>query len=99
MSTAAAPRSPHWYGVPARVALLTFIGTLLSFSVFLLLSIIATVVVAAIRSAPLRMRVAYRSVALPGALIAGGIIFVLALIMEVRHYRQAKSLAAIERMN
>ena len=33
------------------------------------------------------------------ALVAGSVIFVLALAMEIRHYRQSKTLAAIERMS
>ncbi len=45
------------------------------------------------------MTVAYRVFALPAALVAGGVIFVLALAMEVRHYRQMKTLAAIERVS
>jgi hypothetical protein len=44
------------------------------------------------------MRIAYRHIALPMALIVGGVVFVLAVIMEVRHYRQAKALSAIERL-
>jgi hypothetical protein len=31
--------------------------------------------------------------------VAGSIIFVLALAMEIRHYRQTKTLAAIERVS
>jgi hypothetical protein len=42
---------------------------------------------------------AYRLIALPTAVVAGSIIFVLALAMEIRHYRQSKTLNAIERMN
>jgi hypothetical protein len=33
------------------------------------------------------------------AAVAGGIIFVLSLVMEIRHYRQMKALSAIERMS
>lgn len=43
------------------------------------------------------MRVAYRNFALPVALVAGSIIFVLMLVTEIRHYRQMKALSAIER--
>jgi hypothetical protein len=43
------------------------------------------------------MTIAYRVFALPAALVAGSIIFVLALAMEIRHYRQTKALDAIER--
>ena len=99
MTTTTASRPPHWYGIPLRVALLTFLGTLLSFALALFLSIIGTVIISAIRGVPLQMRIAYRNIAIPAALIAAAVIFVITLILEVRHYRQAKSLAAIERMN
>jgi hypothetical protein len=92
------PRPQRWYAIPARVLLVTFIGTLLSFAVSLLLGILGTVIVSAVRHVPPNMTVAYREVALPAAVVAGGIIFVLALAMEIRHYRQSKTLAAIERM-
>jgi len=45
------------------------------------------------------MTVAYRHIALPIALVAGSVIFVLTLTMEVRHYRQSKTLAAIARVS
>jgi|ERR1700723_159875 hypothetical protein len=90
------PPPPRWYAIPVRVLLLTFLGTLLSFAVSLLLGIIATVVVSALRGIRPNMTMAYRQVALPAAAIAGSIIFVLALIMEIRHYRQSKTLAALE---
>jgi len=45
------------------------------------------------------MTIAYRQIALPAALVAGSIIFVLALTMEIRHYRQSKTLADIERVS
>ena len=93
------PRPPRWYAIPVRVLLLTFIGTLLSFAVSLLVGIIGTVAVAALRGIHPNMTVAYRQVALPAAIVAGSIIFVLALVMEIRHYRQSKTLAAIERMS
>ncbi len=93
------PRPPHWYAIPARVLLLTFIGTLLSFAVSLLVGIIGTVAVSALRGVHPNMTLAYRQVALPAAVVAGSIIFVLALVTEIRHYRQSKTLAAIERMS
>ncbi len=93
------PRPPRWYAIPARVLLLTFIGTLLSFAISLLVGIIGTVVVATMRHAQPNMTIAYRLIALPTAVVAGCIIFVLALAMEIRHYRQSKTLAAIERMS
>jgi hypothetical protein len=93
------PRPPRWYAIPVRVLLVTFIGTLISFAVSLLLGIIGTVAVSALRGVHPNMTVAYRQVALPAAVVAGSIIFVLALTMEIRHYRQSKTLAAIERMS
>ena len=95
---ASANRSPRWYGVPARILVVTFIGTLLCFAVSLLLGILGVVSVSLLRGIHLDMRIAYRMIALPTALVAGSIIFVLAVAMEVRHYRQAKTLTAIERM-
>ena len=94
-----ASRSPRWYGIPVRVLLVTFVGTLLSFAVSLLLAILGTVVVSALRGVHPDMRIAYRHIALPMALVAGGIILVLTIAMEVRHYRQTKTLSAIERMS
>jgi len=92
-------RPPRWYTIPVRVVLVTFIGTLLSFAVSLFLGIIGTVVASAVRHVNPNMTVAYRHVALPAAAVAGSIIFVLALFMEIRHYRQTKTLAAIERVS
>jgi uncharacterized BrkB/YihY/UPF0761 family membrane protein len=89
-------RPPRWYAIPVRVLLVTFIGTLISFAVSLLLGIVGTVVISALHHANPNMTVAYRLIALPSAAVAGGIIFVLALTMEIRQYRQAKTLAAIE---
>jgi hypothetical protein len=96
MATGPSVRSPRWYGIPVRVLLVTFIGTLLCFAVSLLLAIFGTVIVAALRGVHPDMRIAYRHIALPMALAAGSIIFVLALVIEIRHYRQAKTLSAIE---
>jgi hypothetical protein len=91
------PRSPRWYTIPVRVLLVTFIGTLISFAVSLLLGIAGTVIVSAARHSNPNMTAAYRHIALPFALVAGSIIFVLSLAMEIRHFRQSKALAAIAR--
>jgi hypothetical protein len=91
------PHPPRWYAIPIRVLLVTFLGTLVTFAVSLLLGILGTVVLSSLRHINPNMTVAYRLIALPAALAAGSIIFVLALTMEVRHYRQSKTLAAIER--
>jgi hypothetical protein len=93
------PHPPRWYAIPVRVLLVTFIGTLISFAVSLLLGILGTVIVSALRHINPNMTAAYRQIALPAAVVAGSIIFVLALAMEIRHYRQSKTLAGIERMS
>ena len=90
-------RAPRWYTIPVRVVLVTFIATLTCFAVSLLLAILGTVIIAALRHIHPDMRVAYRMIALPFAAVAGIIIFALALGMEIRHYRQMKTLSGIER--
>ena len=97
MSSVSPSPAPRWYTIPVRVALITFIGALLCFSISLLFAIFGTVIVAALRSVHPDMRIAYRHIALPMGLVAGIIIFVLALVIEVRHYRQSKTLSSIER--
>jgi len=92
-------RLPRWYAIPVRVLLVTFIGTLIAFAVSLLLGIIGTVAVSALRHINPNMTVAYRDIALPAAVVAGSVIFVLVLAMEIHHYRQSKALAAIERVS
>jgi hypothetical protein len=82
-----------------RVGLVTFIGTLLSFAVSLLFAIFGTVILASLHGVHPDMRIAYRHIALPLALVAGSIIFVATLVMEIRHYRQARTLTAIESMS
>ena len=99
MTRTSATRSARWYGIPLRILVVTFIGTLLSFAVSLLLAIIGTVIAAGIRGIHPDMRVAYRLIALPMALVAGGIILVISVGMEIRHYRQTKTLSAIERLS
>jgi hypothetical protein len=93
------PRPPRWYAIPVRVLLMTFLGTLISFAISLLVGILGIVIVSALRHVNPDMTAAYRLIALPTAVVAGSIIFVLALAMEIRHYRQSKTLAAIERMS
>lgn len=79
--------------------MVTFIGTLIVFAVSLMIGIVGTVILSALHHVHPNMTIAYRVIAAPAALVAGSIIFVLALGMEIRHYRQSRSLAAIERLN
>jgi hypothetical protein len=94
-----APRPPRWYAIPIRVLLVTFIGTLIAFAASLLLGIAGLVILSALRHVNPNMTMAYRLIALPTAVVAGIIIFVLALAMEIRHYRQSKTLNSIERLS
>ena len=92
-------RPPHWYAIPIRVLLVTFIGTLISFAASLLVGIIGIIIMSQVRHVHPNMTLAYRLIALPTGIVAGGIILVLALAMEIRHYRQSRTLNAIERLS
>jgi hypothetical protein len=92
-------RKPRWFWILLRVLAFTFLCTVLSFAVSLLLGILGVVVGAKLRGTPSNMTIAYREVAAPAAAAVGAIVLVSALFMEVRHYRQVKALAEIERSN
>jgi len=95
VQTSRPTRPPRWYFIPARVLLVTFIFTLLAFAVSLFLSILGLAVVARVQGVNPDLRIAYRHVALPAALVAGSLILVAATILEILHYRQSKALAGI----
>ncbi len=90
-------RQPRWYLIPVRILLVTFIVTLLSFAVSLFLGIGGTLLAAKLRDGHPDMTFAYRHVALPAAAMVAAIVFVSATFMEVRHFRQTKTLDQIER--
>jgi hypothetical protein len=90
---------PRWIGIPARALAMTFLLTLLTFAVSLLLGILGTIVYAQVKHVAPNMAFAYRRIAFPCAITAGAIVLVLSLVMEVRHYRQRKALAGIERVS
>jgi uncharacterized membrane protein len=90
-------RRPHWYWIIPRVLLVTFILTALTFAVSLLLGIVGIVIAARLRGIHPNMAFAYRHIAAPTAAVAGCVVLILAATMEVRHYRQSRTLAAIER--
>jgi hypothetical protein len=83
--------------IPVRVLLVTFIVTLLSFAVSLLLGISGVVLAARLREVHPNMTIAYRFVALPVAGIVAAVVLVSSSVMEVRHYRQQKTLEGIAR--
>jgi hypothetical protein len=92
---ARAPK-PRWYLIPVRVGAITFLLTLISFAVSLFLGILGVVIVAALRGVHPQMTSAYRHVALPVAIVVAPLVVVSATVVEIRHYRQSKALAAIE---
>jgi TRAP-type C4-dicarboxylate transport system permease small subunit len=99
MTAAPRSRSPHWYGALVRALLITFVASLLVFAVTLLFSIFGVVITGALYHRHPDMSIAYRHIAIPVGIVAAVMIFVFALINEIRHYRQSKTLTAIERMN
>jgi hypothetical protein len=90
-------RRPRWFMIPVRVLLVTFLLTLLSFAVSLLLAILGILIGARLRGVPPNMTIAYRNIAVPAAAVVGAIVLVSAASMEIRHYRQAKTLDGIEK--
>jgi hypothetical protein len=89
-------RAPRWYFIPVRIVLVTFVVTLLSFAVSLLLGICAVVFAAKLHGATYDLRVAYRYIAAPAAGVVAAIVLVSSSFMEVRHYRRLKVLRSIE---
>ena len=87
----------RWYLIPLRVVLVTLLVTLIAFAVSLLLGILGIVVGAKLRGHTPNMTLAYRDIALPSAAVVGSLVLVSSLFLEVRHYRQAKTLAGIEK--
>ena len=92
-------QEPHWYVIPARILLITFLMTLLSFAVSLLLGIVGIVITARLRGLHPNLTIAYRHIAFPVAAAVGAIALVSTSVMEIRHYRQTKALAEIEHIS
>ncbi len=90
---------PRWIGIPARVFAMTFLLTVLAFAVALLLSILGTVVYSQVKHVAPNLTFAYRHIAFPFAITVGAIVLVLLLLMEIRNYRQRKTVAGIERVS
>ena len=88
---------PRWIGAAARVFAFTFFGTLLTFAVTLLLSILGTVVHSQVEHVAPNLVFAYRRIAFPIAVSVGTIVLIVSLVLEIRNYRRWKVLVAIER--
>ncbi|HZQ69770.1 MAG TPA: hypothetical protein VFA68_14705 [Terriglobales bacterium] len=92
-----AGKHARWYLIPLRVLLVTVLFTLAGFAVSLLLGIIGLVAGARLRGHTPNMTLAYREIAIPTAAVVGSIVLVSSVFLEIRHYRQAKALAQIEK--
>ena len=91
MASAKVPSAAlRWFLVPLRVLLVTFLLALLSFAVCLLLGILGLVISAGVRGVHPNMTVAYREIAFPAAILAGGAALVAAIVLEIRHGRQQR---------
>lgn len=90
------PAYPRWYLVPIRVLLVTFLVALLSFAVTLLVGILGVALAAKLHGVEPNMALTYRRIALPSAVITAGIVLVCSSYMEIRSYRQSKTLEGIE---
>jgi hypothetical protein len=90
---------PGWILIPVRVLLVTFLLTLLSFAVSLLLGILALVIAGRLQGLHPNMTTAYRHIALPIATAAAAVALIAATVFEIRRYRQTKALAEIERIS
>src|ERR1039458_4789166 len=88
----------RWIGIPARVFAITFLSTLLSFAVALLLSIMGTAVYSQVKHVAPNLTFAYRHIAFPCAITAGAIVLVLSLAMEIRNYLLLKMLRGMKRV-
>ena len=95
----ASAHKPRLFLIPIRVFLATVLVTLLAFAVSLLLGILGIVIAAHVRGVPADLSFAYRDIAAPVAAIVGAVVLILAVALEIRHYRQSKALAEIERIS
>jgi hypothetical protein len=96
MAGGSEPRRPRWYGIPVRAAIITFLLTLLTFAVSLLLGIVGILGIAKIRGVAPNLTLAYRHFAFPAAMAVGAVALVLTLIVETRRYRRGQVLRRIE---
>jgi hypothetical protein len=76
-----------WYLIPLQVLLVTFLLTLLSFAVSLLLGILGIVIAAHLQGLHPNMTLAYRYVALPVAATVGVITLISASVIEIRDFK------------
>jgi hypothetical protein len=91
------PAKPRWYLIPVRVLLVTFLLTLLSFAISLLMGILAMVIRGRVQGVHPDMTLAYRHIALPVAAVVAGVALIATTVVEIRNYHQTKILAEVAR--
>lgn len=88
-----------WILIPIRALVVTFLFTLLSFALGLLLGIIGILIHSAIIGVHPNLTIAYRHVALPLATIIAPTTLICVMTMEIRRYWQTKVLDSIENLS
>ena len=83
---------PSLLGIFPRVIMITFGITGISFAVSLFVGILCMTMMGMFRGHLPDMRLAYRMLALPVAMMVGIVAFIVASTVEVRHYLRAKRL-------
>ena len=92
-------RQPRPVLIPFRILLITGIATLLSFAISMFLGILGTIAWSALHHVKPNLTLVYRHFAPPIAIVIGLVVLIVATVHEIRYYRQAKALAAIERLS
>ena len=92
-------RQPRPVLIPFRIFLITGLATLLSFAISMFLGILGAIFWAASHHTAPKLTSVYRHFAPPIAIAIGLVVLVVATIIEIRQYRQARALAAIERLS
>ncbi len=92
MPNIARPGRSRLFFTVLRVVFVTFLATLLAFCIGLFFGIVGIVLIKMIRGAATPdMAVAYRYIALPIAIAALAATFVIALVYEIREYKQTRA--------
>jgi len=92
-------RQPRPALIPFRILLITFLAALLSFAISMFLGILGTILWGAFHHTAPKLTLVYRHFAPLIAIVIGIIVLIAATVHEIRHYRQSKVLAAIERLS
>ncbi len=81
------PSTKGWFWIPLRILLVSFLLSLLSFAVCLLLGILGLAISARFHGVHPDMALAYRHFAFPAAAVIAGVALIVVTTLEFRHYR------------